>query len=87
VTAADRSRHEVPVWVTVEWEMLLADLIKRRKQLGLTQVELSGRMGRSRDFVGVLESPAKTTMPNMATVMIWTKALRGGVGLWFPGQS
>lgn len=80
-----RARHETPIWVLAEWEALRSQLIARRKSLGLTQVQLSERMGRSRDFAGVLENNMET-IPNMVTLMIWVKALRGHTRLWFPGD-
>jgi transcriptional regulator with XRE-family HTH domain len=82
VTAADRSRHEVPVWVTVEWEVFRNRMKQRRVRLGLTQTELSERMGRSQDFVAVLEN--NTSMPNFGTLVQWLAALDGTLGPAFP---
>jgi transcriptional regulator with XRE-family HTH domain len=82
VTAADRSRHEVPVWVTVEWEVFRNRMKQRRVRLGLTQTELSERMGRSQDFVAVLEN--NTSMPNFGTLVQWLAALGGTLGPAFP---
>jgi transcriptional regulator with XRE-family HTH domain len=82
VTAADRSRHEVPIWVTVEWEVFRNRMKQRRVRLGLTQTELSERMGRSQDFVAVLEN--NTSMPNFGTLVQWLAALGGTLGPAFP---
>jgi transcriptional regulator with XRE-family HTH domain len=82
VTTADRSRHEVPIWVTVEWEVFRNRMKQRRVRLGLTQTELSERMGRSQDFVAVLEN--NTSMPNFGTLVQWLAALGGTLGPAFP---
>lgn len=78
-------RYEVPIWATVEWEVLRNRFIKRRKQMNLTQAQVSERMGRSRDFVSVLEREHRST-PNLTTVMLWAQALEGTVGVRFPGD-
>lgn len=76
--AADRRRYETPVWLTVEWEAMRASLRQRRISMGLTQAEVSEAMGRSHDFVAVLENNTRT-IPNLATVMLWVSALGGSV--------
>jgi len=80
-----RPRHQVPIWTLTDWEALRNRLIERRKRLGLTQVQLSERMGRSRDYVAKLESNDQT-MPTLAITMQWVKALRGTIVAKFPGD-
>lgn len=75
---ADRRRYEVDPQIRVGWEVMQASLRKRRISLGLTQTDVSTAMGRSRDFVAVLENNTRT-IPNMATVMLWVAALGGTV--------
>jgi DNA-binding XRE family transcriptional regulator len=74
---ADRRRYEISPEIQVEWEAMRAALRRRRIELGLTQSELSERMGRSQDYVSVLENQASN--PNVATVMLWVGALDGSL--------
>lgn len=74
---ADRRRYEVDPQVKIEWELLRAKLRQRRISLGLTQAEVSQAMGRSRDFVAVLEN--QNSSPNVLTLIPWVTALGGTV--------
>jgi transcriptional regulator with XRE-family HTH domain len=79
---ADRSRYEVPDWVVIRWEVFRTQMKQRRMKMGLTQVQLSERMGRSQDFVAVLEN--NTSMPNFGTLVQWLAALDGTLEPMFP---
>lgn len=72
---ADRRRYEISPEILVEWEAMRAALRRRRIELGLTQSDLSERMGRSQDYVSVLEN--QSSNPNVATLMMWVRALDG----------
>lgn len=72
---ADRRRYEIAPEIQVEWEAMRARLRARRVRMGLTQAELSAAMGRSQDFVSVLEN--QSSNPNVATVLLWVGALGG----------
>ena len=63
-----------------------ARLRARRVALSLTQAEVSLAMGRSQDFVSVLENQASN--PNIATLMIWVRTLGGELlEVWDDNQS
>lgn len=72
---ADRRRYEVDPAVKIEWELFRAKLRQRRISMGLTQAEVSEAMGRSRDFVAVLEN--QDSSPNVLTLIPWIAALGG----------
>jgi transcriptional regulator with XRE-family HTH domain len=74
---ADRRRYEISPEIQVEWEAMRAALRRRRLDMGLTQADLSKAMGRSDDFVSVLEN--QSSNPNVATVMLWIGALGGSL--------
>lgn len=78
----DRSRYETPLWVTVEWETFRALMRKRRVDQGLRQEDVALAMGRSKDYVSVLENHA--SIPNMVTAMLWVAALGGTLRPEFP---
>lgn len=75
--AADRRRYEVDPQVQLRWEIMRARYRSRRESLGLTQAEVSEAMGRSRDFVSVLEN--QNSAPNVLTLILWADALGGQV--------
>lgn len=79
---ADRRRYEVQSEVTVEWGTMRAQLRKRRVDLGLRQVDVAELMGRSNDFVAVLEN--NKSFPNVATLLVWINALGGELAVDFP---
>lgn len=62
--------------VVVRWEVLRARMRARRIALGLTQVEVAERMGRSQDYVSLLENSARS-IPNLVTLWLWMDALGG----------
>lgn len=74
---ADRRRYEVDPQVQLRWEIMRARYRARREALGLTQAEVSEAMGRSRDFVSVLEN--QNSAPNVLTMILWAVALGGQV--------
>lgn len=57
----------------LRWELFRAQLRKRRIDLHLTQKEVAVRMGRSQDYVSVLEN--NTAIPTLGTVWLWADAL------------
>lgn len=65
----------------VQWEIFRNSMRKRREKLGLTQIQLSEKMGRSQDYISYLENNTRQSIPNMATVMLWTSALGGTLGV------
>lgn len=73
------SRHEVPSEVTIAHEAFRAAMRKRRMDLGLRQSDVSQAMGRSPDFVSVLENGVHT--PNFVTMVLWASALGGTLGV------
>lgn len=66
----------------MEWEAFRAQLRKRRLDLGLRQVDVAEMMGRSNDFVAVLEN--NKSFPNVATLLVWINALGGELVVDFP---
>lgn len=60
----------------IRWESFRAQMRKRRLGLGLTQGQVSKRMGRSQDFVAILENSTRS-IPNLTTVWLWIEALDG----------
>lgn len=64
--------------MNVQWEVFRAEMRKRRLKLGLTQHQVAGRMGRSVDFVSLLENNGRS-VPNLTTIWLWTEALDGTV--------
>jgi predicted transcriptional regulator len=72
-----RERYTVSPEIVVECEVIRAQLRKRRLDLGLTQVQVAQRIGRSQDFIAVCEN--HTCIPNLATLVLWVSALEGTV--------
>lgn len=72
-----RERYTVCPEIVVECEVIRAQLRKRRLDLGLTQVQVAQRMGRSQDFIAVCEN--HPSIPNLATLVLWVQALEGTV--------
>lgn len=58
----------------LRWELMRTQLRKRRLDLGLTQTQVSEMMGRSQDFVSVLENNPRS-IPNLTTLWLWCDAL------------
>lgn len=56
------------------WDVVRARLRKKRLDRGLTQTQLSERMGRSQDYVSNLENNVRST-PTLATALLWAGAL------------
>jgi transcriptional regulator with XRE-family HTH domain len=81
-----RPRHEVTMEQRTKYEVFRAGMRRRRHDLGLTQVDVAERMGRSQDFVAVLENNA--SVPNLLTVFLWVQALDGDIspGVFFRGE-
>lgn len=70
-----RARYEVPDEIHIRYQAFRAVMRKRRMDLGLTQVEVAMRMGRSQDYVAVLEN--NHSIPNLTTIWLWIDALEG----------
>lgn len=68
-------RNEDPEQL-MRWELFRAQMRKRRLDLGLTQTEVAEAMGRSQDYVSVLENNPRS-IPNLTTIWLWTEALGG----------
>jgi transcriptional regulator with XRE-family HTH domain len=79
---ADRRRYEIQPEITVEWQVMRAKLRRRRVDRGLTQTDVALAMGRSQDFIAVLEN--NRSFPNVATLMLWINALGGELIADFP---
>lgn len=75
MTANPRTRHRVPDEITIQYEAFRAAMRKRRMDLGMTQADVAERMGRSQDYVAVLEN--NRSIPNLVTVWLWVSALDG----------
>lgn len=60
----------------IQWELFRAQMRQRRLALGLTQTQLSEVMGRSQDFVSVLENNPES-IPNLTTIWLWVESLGG----------
>lgn len=73
----DRQRHEVPTETRIWYEQFRAVMRKRRLDLGMTQHEASRNMGRSDDYVAVLENNGSTV--NLVTAHLWVQALGGNL--------
>lgn len=58
----------------MRWHALRTRLRTRRKGLGLTQQELSARMGRSPNYISVLENSTRS-IPKLETLWLWADAL------------
>lgn len=75
MTANPRARYQVPDEIIIRYEAFRAAMRKRRMDLGLTQTQVAERMGRSPDYVAVLEN--NRSIPNLVTIWLWTDALGG----------
>jgi len=71
--------------VNIAWEALRAVCRQRRHQLGLTQAQLGEAMGRSQDYVSVLENNVRG-VPNLATLLLWVEALGGTIRIDFQDE-
>lgn len=80
-----KARYEVPVGVRIRYEAFRERMRQRRKELGLTQAQVAERMGRSQDFVSVLEN--QSSVINLITAMVWADALEIDVLLPFPERT
>lgn len=70
-----RARYQVPDEIIIRYEAFRAAMRKRRMDLGMTQADVAERMGRSQDYVAVLEN--NRSIPNLVTVWLWVGALDG----------
>jgi transcriptional regulator with XRE-family HTH domain len=77
-----RARHPVTIEDTVRWDAMRAVLRRRRIDLGLRQRDVAERMGRSQDYVSILENGPN--IPNVRTVWLWAEAL--GMTIAFEDQ-
>jgi transcriptional regulator with XRE-family HTH domain len=70
-------RGEEDLEIVVRWEAHRAALRARRIELGLSQAEVSERMGMGEHYVGKLENEARDgRIPNLVTVWRWEDALK-----------
>lgn len=69
----------------VRWEAFRAQMRNRRLVLGLRQQDVADLMGRSQDYVSVLENN-ETSIPNMITLLTWVDALGGELTVNFPEE-
>lgn len=81
----NKGRHPITTEHFIQWELFRAAMRQRRIRLGLTQHEVAERMGRSSDFVTVLENNNRS-IPTIPTVWLWVDALDGSLDLmWQDG--
>jgi transcriptional regulator with XRE-family HTH domain len=70
-------RYDYDTETLAQWELLRAQLRRRRIDLGITQRELSALMGKRDDYVSYLENSRRST--NLHSLFKWCTALRMNV--------
>ncbi len=63
---------------SIMWEMFRSAMRRRRVQLGISQEELSRRLGRNKEYVRYLETNQRH-IPTFKAVIRWSIALKGAV--------